>query len=83
MLREGFPEVLGHYLYEYITGQSGLKARMETGLTTAPCQSVPGSTIGYGTDGSDAEKIRIAVKNDNFRAAFFLGQLSLAGIHLL
>jgi hypothetical protein len=80
VLREGFPEVLGHYLYEYITGQSSLKARMETGLTTAPCQSVPGSAIGYGTDGSDAEKIRIAVKNDNFRAAFFLGQLSLAGI---
>jgi hypothetical protein len=80
VLREGFPEVLGHYLYEHIAAQSGLKSTMEDGLPSAPCQSVPGSTIGYGTDGADAEKVRVAVKNDAFRAAFFLGQLAKAGI---
>lgn len=80
VLREGFPEVLGHYLYEHISAQPNLKTTMEDGLQSAPCQTVPGSTIGYGTDGPDAEKIRVAVKNDAFRAAFFLGQLAKAGI---
>ncbi|HKG11725.1 MAG TPA: DUF4157 domain-containing protein, partial [Pyrinomonadaceae bacterium] len=80
VLREGFPEVLGHYLYEHISAQSSLKSTMEDGLQSAPCQSVPSSAIGYGTDGPDAEKIRVAVKNDAFRAAFFLGQLAKAGI---
>jgi hypothetical protein len=41
------------------------------------CQ-YPGSTIGYGDAGKKAEEIRIAIKNPNFRAAFFLGQLELA-----
>lgn len=80
VLREGFPEVLGHYLYEHIAAQPALKSTMEDGLQSAPCQTVPSSTIGYGTDGPDAEKIRVAVKNDAFRAAFFLGQLAKAGI---
>jgi hypothetical protein len=80
VLREGFAEVLGHYLYEHIAAQPNLKTTMEDGLQSAPCQSVPGSTIGYGTDGPDAERIRVAVKNDAFRAAFFLGQLAKAGI---
>ncbi len=80
VLREGFPEVLGHQLYQNIAGQSGLKASMEKGLKSAPCSYVPPSTIGYAPHGDNADKIRIAVTNDNFRAAFFLGQLNLAGI---
>ena len=80
VLREGFPEVLGHQLYNFISGQSGLKATMEKGLKSAPCQSVPLSSIGYPPHGDNADKIRIAVKDDNFRAAFFLGQVKLAAI---
>src|SRR3712207_17729 len=80
VLIEGFPEVLGHQLYQHISGQSGLKSSMEAGLKSAPCQSVPVSSLGYNPHGDNADKIRIAVKDDNFRAAFFLGQLSLAGI---
>jgi hypothetical protein len=80
IIREGFPEVLGHYLYVNIAGDAGMKKKMEDGLASAPCSIVPGSKIGYDPAGPDAEKIRVAVKNDNFRAAFFLGQLSLVGI---
>jgi hypothetical protein len=80
ILREGFPEVLGHYLYEHIRGDASMKARMEDGVSSAPCSSPPASTIGYDPDGPKAEEVRIAVQNDRFRAAFFLGQLSLAGI---
>lgn len=80
VMREGWPEVLGHYLYQDITGDSKMKAKMEDGLTSKPCSSVPGSTIGYGDAGKKAEEIRIAVKDPAFRAAFFLGQLELAAI---
>jgi len=80
IMREGWPEVLGHYLYEDITGDAAMKPKMEDGLANKPCASIPGSTIGYGDAGKKAEEIRIAIKNPNFRAAFFLGQLELAGI---
>lgn len=80
VMREGWPEVLGHYLYEKITGDSSMKTKMEDGLPSSPCSSVPSSTIGYGDAGKKAEEIRVAVKDDRFRAAFFLGQLELAGI---
>lgn len=84
ILVEGIPEVLGHYLYEHVAKKAGsdtsLKAKMEAGLSTAPCSDIPSSTIGYPPAGPNAEKIRIVVKNDNFRAAFFLGQLGLIGI---
>ena len=78
IMREGWPEVLGHYLYEDISGDAAMKPKMEDGLANKPCASIPGSTIGYGDAGKKAEEIRIAIKNPNFRAAFFLGQLELA-----
>src|SRR6185369_14816081 len=49
ILTEGFPEVLGHYLYQEIKKQADsntkLKAQMEAGLNSAPCSSIPDSTI--------------------------------------
>ena len=80
IMREGWPEVLGHYLYENITGDAAMIPKMEDGLANKPCASIPGSTIGYGDAGKKAEEIRIAVKDPRFRAAFFLGQLELAGV---
>lgn len=80
ILKEGFPEVLGHYLYQNIAGDASMKSKMEAGLTGAPCASIPTSTIGYPPFGDDADRVRIAVTDDRFRAAFFLGQLELAGI---
>jgi hypothetical protein len=92
ILTEGFPEVLGHQLYSDIakdaTSDPKLQAQMEAGLSKKAC-SIPASTIGQDLTGKatsykqaadDADKIRVAVTNDRFRAAFFLGQLSLAGI---
>lgn len=80
VLTEGFPEVLGHQLYEDIRNDSAMKKRMESGLPSTPCASVPPSKIGYKPHGPNAETIRGKVGDANFRAAFFLGQLSLAGI---
>lgn len=80
ILKEGFPEVLGHYLYQNIAGDASMKSKMEAGLTGGPCASIPTSTIGYPPFGDDADKVRIAVTDDRFRAAFFLGRLELAGI---
>lgn len=93
LLNEGFPEVLGHQLYSHIANDTGsdpkLEAQMEAGLSKAPCASIPSSTLGedltgkatnYKQAADDADRIRVVVTNDRFRAAFFLGQLSLAGI---
>lgn len=93
LLIEGFPEVLGHQLYSNIANDAGsdpkLQAQMEAGLSKTPCPSIPSSTLGQDLTGKatsykqaadDADRIRVVVTNDRFRAAFFLGQLSLAGI---
>jgi len=93
ILNEGFPEVLGHQLYSHIANDAGsdpkLEAQMEAGLSKTPCASIPSSTLGqdllgkatnYKQAADDADRVRVAVTNDRFRAAFFLGQLSLAGI---
>ncbi len=84
ILTEGFPEVLGHYLYEHITGKlssdAKLQAQMEAGLTGTPCSTVPGSVIGYKPAGPNAETIRLSVGKERFRAAFFLGQLDMVGL---
>jgi len=84
LLTEGFPEVLGHYLYKDIRGKAGsdakLKGLMEDGVSTAPCKTIPDSKIEYVPGGPNAEKIRGEVGDNNFRAAFFLGEVSLVGI---
>jgi len=84
ILTEGFPEVLGHYLYQEIKKQADsntkLKAQMEAGLNSAPCSSIPDSTIEYKEAGKGAEDIRSKVGPDRFRAAFFLGQLDMVGL---
>lgn len=93
ILNEGFPEVLGHQLYSHIANDAGsdpkLEAQLEAGLSTTPCASIPSSTLGqdllgkatnYKQAADDADRVQVAVTKDRFRAAFFLGQLSLAGI---
>jgi hypothetical protein len=83
LLTEGFPEVLGHYLYKDIRKQAGsdakLKGVMEDGVSTT-CTTIPDSTIEYAPGGPNAEKIRNEAGDNNFRAAFFLGEVSLVGI---
>lgn len=84
LLTEGFPEVLGHYLYKDIRGKAGsdakLKGLMEDGVSTAPCKTIPDSKIEYVPGGPNAEKIRGEVGDNNFRAAFFLGEVSLVAV---
>ncbi|MFY9569807.1 MAG: DUF4157 domain-containing protein, partial [Blastocatellia bacterium] len=84
ILTEGFPEVLGHYLYQNISSEakpgSNLKPQMEAGLSSAPCADIPDSKIEYGAAGSGAEEIRQKVGAERFRAAFFLGQLEMVGL---
>jgi hypothetical protein len=84
LLTEGFPEVLGHYLYEDIARKAGsdtkVRDQMEAGLSNSPCASIPGSKIEYVPGGPNAETIRLSVGKERFRAAFFLGQLELVGI---
>ena len=93
ILTEGVPEVLGHQLYEDIAKQARsdpkLEAQLEDGLSKVPCGSIPSTTLGvdllgkatsYKDAADDADRIRVAVTNDGLRAAFFLGQLSKAGI---
>jgi outer membrane protein OmpA-like peptidoglycan-associated protein/Zn-dependent peptidase ImmA (M78 family) len=80
IMREGWPEVLGHQLYQNITVDKTMTSKMEEGLKSKPCASIPGSTIGYGDAGKKANEIRVAIKDPSFRAAFFLGQLELAAI---
>ena len=93
ILTEGVPEVLGHQLYDKISGEAGsnpqLQAQMEDGLGQPPCPAIPTASLGEDVNGKptsykkaadDADTIRVVVGGDRFRAAFFLGQLTLAGI---
>jgi hypothetical protein len=83
ILTEGFPEVLGHWLYQDIKSKAQsdnkIKSQMEAGLSAA-CPTIPDSTIEYKDAGQDAEKIRQKVGPERFRSAFFLGQLEMVGI---
>ncbi|HWS90143.1 MAG TPA: DUF4157 domain-containing protein [Pyrinomonadaceae bacterium] len=84
IVREGFTEVLGVQLYEHVRSKAGtdaaFKARMEAGISAAPCPTPAAATIGYGQAGTDAESIRTQVGDNNFRAAYFLGALNLVGL---
>ncbi|HNW98475.1 MAG TPA: DUF4157 domain-containing protein [Bacteroidales bacterium] len=79
---EGFTEVLGDQLYTRIRTKAlsdpSFRALFETGISaSAP---IPEAQTGYGDDGIYADRIRVIVGEDNFRAAYFLGQTTLAGL---
>jgi Domain of unknown function (DUF4157) len=86
LIKEGFTEILGDQLYEYIRGKADNDARYrsnyETGLASGTCTgvSIPASTQGYTSAAQAAEDIRFIVKDDRFRAAYFLGRNTLAGL---
>jgi hypothetical protein len=84
IIREGFTEVLGVQLYQYVRARAGanatFKGQLEAGVSGAPCPVPAAATIGYGQAGTNAEAIRARVGNDNFRAAYFLGALNLVGL---
>src|SRR5205085_7777981 len=59
ILTEGFPEVLGHWLYQNIKGKADsdnkVKTQMEADLGAA-CKTIPDSTTEYKDVGKDAEE---------------------------
>jgi hypothetical protein len=84
VLREGFTEVLGDQLYSRIASKAradkGYQATFEASVAGAPCADIPSAALGYGEGGKSAETLRVVVKDDRFRAAYFLGELELVGI---
>lgn len=86
VVTEGYTEVLGFQLYNAIKDKAmndpQYRAKFEGGLSQGACdnQDVPEQQIEYGDDGSAAEEIRKMVGDDRFRAAYFLGQSTLAGL---
>ncbi|HEY5712952.1 MAG TPA: hypothetical protein VIT38_13750, partial [Allosphingosinicella sp.] len=85
VLREGFTEVLGVELFnEHVrvkaAADPAFAAQMEAGVTGAPCPTIDAATIDYGAAGAGAKTIRDTVGPENFRAAFFLGRVDLAGL---
>jgi hypothetical protein len=84
VLREGFTEVLGDQLYSRIASKARLdktfQSPFEAAVPGSPCSDIPSSTLGYGEAGKNAETLRVIVKDDRFRAAYFLGELELVGI---
>jgi hypothetical protein len=86
VLREGFTEVLGVQLFNKHVAKKAredpkYKATLEAGVAGAPCKDQPKDvTVGYGSAGKGAQDILDKVKNDRFRAAYFLGRTELAGL---
>jgi hypothetical protein len=85
VIREGFTEVLGVQLFNdrvkpKAASEAAFKSLLESGVSGAPCPAPPNATIGYGSAGSGAEAIRTRVGDDRFRAAYFLGRPTLAGL---
>lgn len=85
LMIEGFPEILGDQLYGTIrqqaSGEVAFRRRFEGGLPGTACTgSIRASTRGYGPAAEAAERIRVIVGDDRFRAAFFLGRTQLAGL---
>ncbi|MFD3930852.1 DUF4157 domain-containing protein [Streptomyces sp. NPDC058614] len=85
ILTEGFAEILGDQLYRAVVRRAlrdkDFRAKAEAGVPGAPCATIPPAETSYGPDGRNAERIRVLVGNDRFRAAYFLGRLDLVGIH--
>jgi hypothetical protein len=83
VIREGFTEVLGMQLYRHLRARAAadvvLKGRLEAGLGAA-CPAPPLGTLGYRDAGRNAEDVRTRIGDQNFRAAYFLGATSLAGL---
>jgi hypothetical protein len=85
VIREGFTEVLGVQLFNQrvapkAASNAAFKSLLEGGVAGAPCPAPPAATIGYGSAGSGAESIRARIGDDRFRAAYFLGRPTLAGL---
>jgi hypothetical protein len=84
ILAEGFAEILGDQLYRAIARKASrdkvFRGRFEAGLSSTPCDSIPDATIGYNEAGQGAHLILAVVDNDNYRAAYFLGQTHLIGL---
>jgi hypothetical protein len=86
IIREGFSEVLGDQLYDYIRRKANRDAAyrvgFEIGLPVGACSgvSIPASSLAYPPAGDNAELIRSMVGDNRFRAAYFLGQTNLVGL---
>lgn len=85
VIEEGFTEVLGVQLFNdgvvpKAASKKWFKESLEAGVPGAPCPAPAKAEIGYGAGGAGAEKIRSLVKDDRFRAAYFLGRPDLAGL---
>jgi hypothetical protein len=85
LIREGFTEVLGAQLYNdgvvpKAKNNREFKSAIESGVPGSPCPDPATATIDYGSAGKAAEEIRQLVGDNNFRAAYFLGKPSLAGL---
>ena len=82
-MKEGFTEVLGDQLYHDIADRAGkdprFRAKFEGGVK-GPCGSIPRSPLEYDQAGKDADYILFLVKDDRFRAAYFMGRVDLLGI---
>jgi hypothetical protein len=86
IIGEGFTEVLGQQLYQMIAKKAGsdpqYRAKFEGGLGADTCSNmpVPDQPLKYGDDGRYADRIRMLVGDDKFRAAYFMGKNTLAGL---
>ena len=85
IVSEGFTEVLGvQFFNDHVVKKAAVdpefKAKLEAGVSGAPCPSPTAASIGYGEAGRAAEQIRQKVGDDRFRAAYFLGRPDLAGL---
>lgn len=85
VIREGATEALSVQLFndrflQKARDDQAFKARLEASLSGPPCVDPAQRTLGYGAAGAGAEDIRAQVGDDNFRAAYFLGQVQLAGL---
>ena len=85
IIEEGFAEALGVQLYNNrivpkAKREPAFKKTMEAGLSSAPCSNLKAATIDYKPAGPAAERIRDEVKDNNFRAAYFLGAMEKVGL---
>ena len=84
VLVEGFAEVLGVQLFNDLRVSAGsdaaLLASLTQGVTGTCAPPTTAATPGYGAAGTNADAIRAQVQDDRFRAAYFLGRISLIGL---
>ena len=86
IITEGFTEILGDQLFAVIRKKANkstkYRAQFEQGLSPNACKkvSIPAPTTDYGDDGKFADRIEGIVGKERFRAAYFLGQNTLAGL---